>query len=339
MGSFYLKRVDDSNDSIERTITTFASLGSLVFEWVEELGRRSKLTAGLSMHARAVAQALFVTFLWSSSYVLIDIGLADIPALTFAGLRYSVASLVLIPVFLRRTQYRSLARLSTGDVGLLVLLGVLLYAVTQGAQFVALNYLRAATVSLVLNFTPVVVAACSVPLLGERPSLRQLFGMGVLLLGVGVYFQPLRFPYSELLGLGVMFVGLLGNAASSILGRCFNRGDGLSPLAVTTLSMTIGSVVLLSSGVAVQGFPRISLENWLIVGWLAIVNTAFAFWLWNHTLQTLSAVESSIINNTMLIQIAVLGWVFLGESLTPLDVGGLLLVAGGALLVQLGRRR
>lgn len=286
---------------------------------------------------RAVLQALFVTFLWSSSYVLITVGLADIPALTFAGLRYLLASIVLLPIFAHRVRYRSLARLSASDGALLFLLGVLMYAVTQGAQFVGLRYLQSATVSLVLTFTPVIVAAFGVPLLGERPSIRQLLGMGILFLGVGLYFRPLRFPLSELIGLGVMFAGLLGNASSSILGRRFNRGDDLSPLAVTTVTMSIGSVVLLSSGVAVQGLPRISLRNWLIIGWLAVVNTAFAFTLWNHTLQTLSAVESSIVNNTMLIQVAVLGWFFLGESLTTLDVVGLLLVAGGALLVQLGR--
>ena len=308
-----------------------------MFDWSEHRERLSP-TAVASPRTRAVLQALFVTFLWSSSYVLIDVGLADIPALTFAGLRYALASVVLLPAFVYRTRRRALARLSTRDWGLLVLLGVLMYAITQGAQFLALTSLRSATVSLVLNFTPVVVAGFSLPLLGERPSARQLLGMGLLLVGVGVYFQPLRVPLSEQVGLGVMVVGVFGNAAASILGRRFNRGDGLSPLAVTTLSMSVGSVVLLAGGVAVQGVPRLSVENWLVVGWLAVVNTAFAFTLWNHTLQTLSAVESSVVNNTMLIQVAVLGWVFLDESLSALDVVGLLVVAGGALLVQVARR-
>lgn len=309
-----------------------------MFEWIRQSSSNSKSSVAPSAHGRAAVQALFVTFLWSSSYVLIAVGLEDIPPLTFAGLRYALASVVLVPLFVRRTSYRSLRQLSARDWVLLALLGLLLYAVTQGAQFVALQYLRSATVGLVLSFTPVVVAALGVPLLGERPSPRQLLGMGVLLVGVGVYFQPLRFPVAELVGLGVMTLGLLGNASAAVLGRRYNRGDDLSALAVTTVTMSIGSVVLLTTGVTVQGLPAISLRNWLVVGWLAVVNTAFAFTLWNHTLQTLSAVESSIVNNTMLIQVAVLGWVFLGESLAVLDAVGLVLVAGGVLAVQLGRR-
>jgi drug/metabolite transporter (DMT)-like permease len=57
-------------------------------------------------------------------------------------------------------------------------------------------------------------------------------------------------------------------------------------------------------------------------------------------LRTLTAMESSIINNTMLIQIAVLAWVFLGESLGLQQIAGLSLAAVGTLIVQLlGRRQ
>jgi drug/metabolite transporter (DMT)-like permease len=71
--------------------------------------------------------------------------------------------------------------------------------------------------------------------------------------------------------------------------------------------------------------------------WLAVVNSAFAFTLWNRTLRTLSAVESSIINNTMLFQIATLAWVFLGETLTWKEVLGMVVAAVGTLAVQLRR--
>ena len=68
-----------------------------------------------SPHTRAVLQALLVTFLWSTSWVLIKIGLADIPALTFAGLRYVLAFLVLIPLYLRTAQATRLRALTRRD--------------------------------------------------------------------------------------------------------------------------------------------------------------------------------------------------------------------------------
>jgi drug/metabolite transporter (DMT)-like permease len=69
-----------------------------------------------------------------------------------------------------------------------------------------------------------------------------------------------------------------------------------------------------------------------------VVNTAFAFTLWNHTLRTLPAMESSIINGTMLIQIAVLAWVFLGEGLSWKTGLGLLAAGAGAVLTQWRKR-
>lgn len=292
----------------------------------------------VSERTRAVAEALFVTVLWSSSYVLITIGLADIPALTFAGLRYALASLVLLPLFVSRGEHRHLSRLSGTEWASLLSLGVLLYAVTQGAQFVGLLYLPSATVSLLLTFTPALVALVALPTLGEWPSPRQRAGIGLLSVGAVTYFLPLSFLAARVVGLGVMLVALVGNALSSVLGRRLNRTRTLSPLLVTTVSMTVGSAVLLGGGVAAQGLPPLTPRHWAIVGWLAVVNTAGAFTLWNRTLRTLSAVESSVINNTMLAQVALLGWVFLGESLTALDVVGLALVGGGALFVQVGGR-
>ena len=68
-----------------------------------------------------------------------------------------------------------------------------------------------------------------------------------------------------------------------------------------------------------------------------MVNTALAFTLWNRSLQEQSAVESSLINSTMLIQIALLAWLFLGEQLAPRDLVGLALASVGILIAQLKR--
>jgi drug/metabolite transporter (DMT)-like permease len=85
--------------------------------------------------------------------------------------------------------------------------------------------------------------------------------------------------------------------------------------------------------------PPINWQSWAIIAWLAVVNTAFAFTLWNVSLRTLSAMESSIINNTMAVQIPILAVVFLGERLNGRQIWGLIIAVVGTLLVQLGRKR
>jgi drug/metabolite transporter (DMT)-like permease len=284
-----------------------------------------------------VLQALLVTFLWSTSWVLIKIGLrAHLPALTFAGLRYSLAFLCLAPFVLARPGHRATLRsLSRGLWAQLVLLGVVFYALTQGAQFLSLAYLPAATVNLLLSLTPVVVALVSALLAIEQPTGVQWGGLCLAAVGAGVFFLPMNFPAGQLFGLGVAVVGVLANAASAFMGRHVNHGSGLSPLIVTFVSMGVGAALLLITGVVAQGVGQLDMGQWAIVGWLAVVNTALAFTLWNHTLRTLNAIESSIIQNTMLLQISLLAWLVLAEPLSPKQIGGMVLVAFGSLIVQL----
>lgn len=282
----------------------------------------------------AILQAFLVTFLWATSWVLIKVGLKELPALTFAGLRYFLAFLCLLPLALHPARRSELTGLARQDWARLFTLGLLYYTLTQGAQFVSLVYLPAVSISLVLSFTPAIVALLGLIWLGEKPALLQWAGIVVALAGALLYFYPVRIPAGQGVGLLAVFVGLLSNSASSLLGRDINRSGRLPPLLVTVISMGIGGTILLASGILTQGFPVLDARSWGIVAWLAILNTAIAFTLWNQTLRTLSAMESSMINNTMLIQVAVLAWLFLGESLDGREIAGLVIAALGTLAVQ-----
>jgi len=288
-------------------------------------------------HGRAILQALFVTFLWSTSWVLIKVGLQDIPALTFAGLRYALAFLCLVPLLLRSSRWKSVRGLPRRRWAELILLGLLFYAVTQGAVFLSLAYLPAVTVSLLWNLTTITVALLGVLVLAEPLIILQWGGVALNLVGVLVYFWPAALPSTQAAGLIAAAVGVLANAASSILGRGVNRRGDLDPLVVTVVSMGVGACALLATGLFAQGLPPLRMVDWAIIGWLAVVNTAFAFTLWNHTLRTLAAVESSIINGTMLVQIPILAWIFLGENLSWQQVVGLVLAGLGTVVVQVRR--
>ncbi|HEU5326184.1 MAG TPA: DMT family transporter [Candidatus Limnocylindria bacterium] len=302
-------------------------------------------------HALAVLQALFVTFLWSTSWVLIKIGLddLDLAPISFAGLRYALAALVLLPFGIRAVRARADAQ-RPPDARLFAAVaayGLLFVAIAQGAQFAALSVLPATAVTLVLSSTPVWVALIALTAGSERASAMQAAGIGLLLVGAVVYFGPFEVPPDAALGFLAAGVCVAAAATSAHVGRRLARDATLrlgGPVGLTASSMAVGGALLLIVGVLLEGWPSLDLGAWLIVVWLAVVNTAFAFTLWNHTLRTLTAVESSVVNNTMTIQIAVLAVVFLGEALGASQLLGLLLAAVGAAVVQVapilrGRRR
>ena len=287
-------------------------------------------------HLRAVATALFVTMLWSSSWILIRVGLDDeaLEPITFAGLRYTLAAVVLMGWTASRRDHRHrLGYLDRSTLERLVVLGIVFFAVTQGAQFVAIDNQPAATASLMLAPTPLLVAAFAGRTLAERATVRQFVGATLVVVGAVFYFSGDL--GATAVGMAASIVGLAAGVAGALLGRSVNRTAHVAPVVVTTVSMTVGAVLLLSAGVVLEGWPSLTPKSIVIIAWLAVVNTAIAFTLWNHSLRCLAAVESAAINNTMLIQIAILAWLFLGETISAREGAGLILAVLGVVLVQL----
>jgi drug/metabolite transporter (DMT)-like permease len=289
----------------------------------------------VSSHLIAVLQALFVAFLWATSWVLIKIGLQTIPPLTFAGLRYGIAFACLLLVLLFSKSKEEVRGLPRRVWVRLIVLGLLFYAGTQGASYVALAYLPAITVNLLWSFSTITVALFAIIWLSEKPTHIQWAGTLLAIIGASLYFYPVAIPRAKIIGVIVALFGIIVHAISLILGRDINRSSKYHPLVVTVVSMGAGSIVLLITGLCAEGIPTIDVKGWGIIVWLALVNTAFAFTLMNHTLRTLTAMESSILNSTILIWIPILAVVFLGERISVNGIIGLTLTGIGTLIVQM----
>lgn len=278
---------------------------------------------------RAALTAVFVTILWASSWVLIRIGLdsTELHPIGFAGMRYGVAACVLWVAILRRPGPTGLRTIERNRLGELLVLGAVFYAVTQGSQFVAIANQPAATTSLVLSFTPLLTAAVASLALGEKLVPAQVAGMVAVAGGAFFYFTGSL--GATAVGMTASLVCLGANTASSVLGRRVNRRVDADTLLVTTISMSVGALLLLAAGSLVEGLERPSGTAIAIIVWLAVVNTAWAFVLWNRSLVHLPAATSAVINNLMLVEIALLAWMFLDERPSVVQVVAIAVVTIG----------
>lgn len=298
---------------------------------------------------RARLLAVLVTVLWSSSWVLIRKLLDDdadrIPPLTFAGLRYGLAALALAAwVALRRPRSAeraadgattSVRTLGAAGLAAVAGLGVVQFAITQGAQFVAIDNQPAATTNLLLAATPLLVAAAGA-VIGEPMTRRQLLAGAAIVAGSLIYFTGDL--GATALGLTAALIGLVANATSALYGRAVNRSTHLDPWRLTLVTMSIGAAVLLVAGLAVDGIPRITATAAAVIAWLAVVNTALAFTWWNVCLRRLGAAEMATINTSMSVQIPILGWIFLGEAIGVSEGVGIAIVATAVASVAVSRR-
>ncbi len=285
----------------------------------------------------ALLLAILVTLLWSSSYVLIKIGLEDLPPLTFAGLRYFIGFLSLL--FLHRLQGRRLPRgLPAPTWRALVAHGLITFAIAPGAIFLSLSLLPVITANLIFQAgIPLMVALSAGMFLGEKTGLRQWFGVALTVMGVYLAF-PARPGEGEGIGVALALLAAACGAAANQLTRYLMRDSRMRAQDMTMITAGIGSSLLLAVGLAVEPTPTLSAGSIGLLLWLGVANTALAFTLWNIALRTLQALEAGVIATAQVIEVTLMAWIVLAEPLSAGRLLAALFILAGVILVQTPRR-
>jgi len=183
---------------------------------------------------------------WSERHVKPQ--LHDIPALSFAGLRYGLAFVCLLGLLLGRPALRSSVLALTRREWLrLGALGLLLYGLTQATVFLGLTRLPAVTVSLLLSLSPALVTVLAIPLLREVPTPVQRGGVLLAVVGALMYLGPVALPAGQLVAVGVVAVGVVAFATMlvhvAVLAWMF-LGERPGARGILDLVLAAGGVVL-----------------------------------------------------------------------------------------------
>jgi drug/metabolite transporter (DMT)-like permease len=291
------------------------------------------VSLSISQPTRGVAlvESLLVSLIWASSFLFVKEALADLGPLTIAGLRYFGAFLILLP-FMRK-HWQILPTFNRRTWLKLLSLGFTSYVIGNGALFWGLKFIPAITASFMMSFTPVLVLLGGVFWLKEIPTYRQLGGIVISLLGGGLFFsEGLR--SGEPTGVVILFIGLIGFALFSLLGRSSARAGQVNTLLLTALPLGMGGGILLLIGLPLEGLPSFSVKTLIIVIWLAAINTAFGYLLYNHALRVLPALEMNIMLNLSPLWTALMAWLVFHDRLSIFQLLGMLTVILGVVIVQ-----
>lgn len=279
----------------------------------------------------ALAESVLVTLIWSSTFVVVKLGLETLGPLTIAGLRYLLGAIVLLPFLIKR---RSLKVSFSREIWLrLILIGVSAYTIGNGALFWGLKYLPATTGSFLMSLMPLLALVGGALLLKEIPTRWQIFGVILSLFGSGLFFST-GLKHGEPKGVLIVGFGLVGILTFTLLGRGIARERRLDTLTLTTLPLAIGGLLTMLIALFVEGVPQFTGRSTLIVLWLAVVNTALGYMLYNHSLRELTALEINMIMNLSPLFTAIMSWFVLGERLGLIQILGMVIMVLGVILVQ-----
>ncbi|MBB6454624.1 drug/metabolite transporter (DMT)-like permease [Salirhabdus euzebyi] len=288
----------------------------------------------------ALLAAFLVTILWSSSYFFNKFAFEEgIEPLTLAGLRYSIAFLTLWSITSWKSKFRN-NYVSKLPIKHILLLGITGYVMGQGLQYFGQFFISPTQTSLLLNIGNVsFVAVAGVFLLREKISIRTTVGIIGVTLGVILFNYPFHFDVNDILGIVFVLLSSIGYAVHLSFTRHLVKREHYTTNQLVMAPMGIGALCMLSYGFLVEGIPNITIELVFIVLWLGIVNGSIAFTLWAWSQKYLEAFQSSVINNLMLIEIALLDVMILNQSFSVLQSIGLIIAFATIIFVSLHKTK
>jgi drug/metabolite transporter (DMT)-like permease len=189
--------------------------------------------------------------------------------------------------------------------------------------------------ALLQGFIPVCIAVLAAIFLKEKLSVKQITGIIVSVTGViliGFLSHSESDAGNSITGNLLMIIAVIGWGVYTIISKKVADRD---PLLITSLSTLVGSVLLLPAAVYENigtGWPHVSLTGWLNILFLGVMASGICYFLYNKSLQLLTAAQvGNFINLDPLVGF-IIALVFLHESVNTLQIIGAVLVVAGIVL-------
>jgi len=261
---------------------------------------------------------------WGSTYLVTTQFLPGFSPMTVAMLRALPAGLLLLVI---------MRQLPAGIWWLRAfVLGALNISIFLSMLFVAAYRLPGGVAGTVLSAQPLIVVFLAAFLLSGR--LRPLTVVAALV-GMGGVALLVLTPSASLdaIGIAAGLAGATSMALGSILARKWQ--PPVSPLTFTAWQLTSGGLLLLPVVLVVDhAIPVPTVSNLLGLVWLGLIGAAVTYALWFRGIGRLApSVVSSLLFLSPLTAV-LLGWVFLGQTLSILQITGIALVIGSIWLSQ-----
>ena len=266
--------------------------------------------------------------IWGSSYIVTTELLPDGYPLTVAALRALPAGLLLL-VLVR--QLPPMAWL-----GRLFILGALNFTLFWAALFVAAYQLPGGVAATLGAIQPLIVLLLAHRLLGAALSPLSLTAALTGILGVALLILG---PDARLNTLGVL--AALGGAGSMALGVVLTRKwqPPVPPLTFTAWQLTAGGLLLVPLALIFEpAFPAPDAKALAGLVWLGLIGAALTYYLWFRGIARLGPEAITGLGFLSPLSAVMLGWLVLGQGLSPLQSLGALIVLGSVWAGNVGGR-
>lgn len=277
--------------------------------------------------------------IWGGSFFFARIAVQHVPALTLVLLRVALAALALhIYVFGRYDIYRELR----SRWPQFLLLGLINNAIPHTLIFFGQTQIGAGLAAILNATTPVwTVLIANALTHDEKLSLAKIAGCLLGLAGTAALIGPSALPGLTTSGSNIPLWALLFPLIAAIsygFAATFGkRFRGVAAPVTATGQLTASTLIMLPLSLIIDTPWQLSvppLTSVLAVLALALISTAYAYILFFHIMSRAGATNTSLVTLLVPPSAILLGFLFLGETLEPTDIAGMLLIASGLVVLD-----
>lgn len=210
-------------------------------------------------------------------------------------------------------------------------LGALYIGIFFPLLFLAAYRLPGGLAAILGSVGPLVTLGLAAGVLHERPTTRKAVAGVAGVAGVALVMLQADVAI-DAVGIVAGVAGTCSMASATVLAKRWGRPEGVGPLAFTGWQLTTGGLMIAPLAIAVEGFPpALDGGNLLGYGYLTTVNTALAYWLWFRGIGRLPANSIAFLSLCSPLTAATIGWLVLGQSMTAVQLLGMVIAGAGSL--------
>ncbi len=286
--------------------------------------------------------AIIACLLWSTAYAGIKLGLQYDTPLHFAGTRFIISGLMILPFTIRPSAY---IKMIWENRKVVIWVMVLQTLVNYSLFYLGMDLVPGALGAVIVGSQPLVTAVMAAMMHEEEKLTKNkiftiIFGIsGVILISAGR--QALRIgTVVEFLGVVLILGANIATATSNVLVSL--KSKGMNPLVLSSTSLGVGGLILYLFSFPIEGSVLVHkpLVYWFDLIWLSFIS-AFAFSLWFKLLQRPGVKVSELNLWKFIIPVvgAVLSWLLVpGENPEWLTITGMIIITGSLILFYFNTR-
>ena len=287
---------------------------------------------------------IVTTVLWSSSLIFAKLIFSEVGPIVFVALRYTLACPFLLVVTLQHKRKQTITDVKN-NWKILLVAGLSGPFISQILQYIGLELSTASDAILLLNLTPIFAVILAAPVLNEKITIEKAVGLvlatiGAILIVMNTAPGGTTFDIMRLLGAIIVIVSTFFFAINGIVGKIAIKS--IDAVSITFYSTIIAVPFIWISATLLDDVTvllTMSVQAWLVVIWVAIVNTVIAFILYYESMKHIEASLIQIMLNLIAVWGVLMSIFVLNETVTYLQIFGGAITVIGVVIAQLAQAR